>query len=70
MDDTNTPARLAALLYQQMEATEAKQADLLQASKCLIFLTLHLHALDERLGRLPTQQMSKADEQDDGKIPT
>lgn len=67
-EDANTPAKLAALLYQQMEATEAKQADLLQATKCLIFISPHLYALDKRTGRLPTQQASKADEQEGGNV--
>ena len=57
----NGPATLAGLLYQQLEAVEAKQADLLQASKCLIFLTPHLHSLDERQGRLPAQHAAAND---------
>ena len=69
-EDLNAPAQLAALLYQQMEATEAKQADLLQSSKCLIFLSPHLYDLDKKTGRLPTQQTSKADEADEGGFPT
>lgn len=68
VEDANTPAKLAALLYQQMEATEAKQADLLQATKCLIFISPHLYALDKKTGRLPTQQASKADEQEEGNV--
>ena len=65
-EDPNAPASLAALLYQQLEATEAKQADLLQASKCLIFLTPHLYAADERSGRLPSQQATANEEAIEG----
>ena len=61
----DAPAVLAGLLYQQLEATEAKQADLLQTSKCLIFLAPHLYSLDEQHGRLPSQRAS-ADKKDEG----
>ena len=38
-----------------MEATAAKEGDLAQAAKCLVFLSLHLYHADEAAGRLPAQ---------------
>ena len=67
-EDQDIPSNVAALLYQQLEAVEAKQADLLQTSKCLIFLAPHLYSLDEKRGRLPAQQQCSVVQADEGKI--
>lgn len=54
-DRAGGASKLAALFYQQMEATLAKESDLAQAAKCLVFLSLHLYQGDEAAGRLPAQ---------------
>ncbi len=54
-EEATGPSKLAALFYQQMETGEAKEADLAQAAKCLVFLSLHLYQADEAAGRLPSQ---------------
>lgn len=65
-EEADAPATLAALLYQQLEAREAKQADLLQSSKCLVFLAPQLYEMSEREGLLPSQQVLDKDRAEEG----
>ena len=54
--EAGSPARLAALFYQQLEAGAAKDANLAQSAKCLVFLSLHMYQADQAAGRLPAQR--------------
>lgn len=65
-DPVASPDRLAALFYLQLEATEAREANLAQSAKCLVFLLPHLRDAAADAG--PARPASPTADDDSGAL--